>query len=231
MQLLHKRPRSVREVIRKVERSRKTVAVRHMETMPAGGNDLHEHRFHGNGSILFKGSDCSRRRQLSSNSVQCRPFLHERSCSPRQAAADNLSAANFHLRLVITICGMKVWRHVIGVIHRDSKTIETAEFGHANNRHLPAPTNYGNLRPVRSIRGPCDIATVAIIPACVRCNTRRPLMQRFIHSLLILREFSRCCLAAGRTSPGAPCRSAAGAQMQKCHGPGGDQGPRGPVRG
>ena len=71
MQLLHKRPRSVREVIRKVERSRKTVAVRHMETMPAGGNDLHEHRFHGNGSILFKGSDCSRRRQLSSNSVQC----------------------------------------------------------------------------------------------------------------------------------------------------------------
>ena len=97
--------------------------------------------------------------------MQLCPFLHECRRPPWHAAADNVSAGDFHLRLFIAICGVKVWRHVIRVIHRNPKTVETGQFGHMNAAgRSRAQKSRGDSRHPKYTRGPFDLATLAIFP-------------------------------------------------------------------
>ncbi len=97
--------------------------------------------------------------------MQLCPFLHECRRPPWHAATDDVSAGNLDLCLFIAICGVKVWRHVMRVIHRDPKTIETREFGHRNAAGPSrAQKSRGDTRQAKYNRGPFDIATLAIFP-------------------------------------------------------------------
>ena len=97
--------------------------------------------------------------------MQLSPFLHECRRTSRQTPANDVSASDLNLRLVIAIRCVKVWRHVIRIIHRDPKAVETRQFGHMDAAgRSRAQKSRGDSRQAKYNRGPFDIATLAIFP-------------------------------------------------------------------